>query len=46
MGKRDSHVYRSGGTRGGHDQFKWEDVKTDKVFLFVLKIAICHKGII
>lgn len=22
--------YRSGGTRGGQDQFKWEDVKTDK----------------
>jgi len=22
--------YRAGGTRGGHDQFKWEDVKGDK----------------
>lgn len=22
--------YREGGTRGGQDQFKWEDVKTDK----------------
>jgi hypothetical protein len=22
--------YRSGGTRGGQDQFKWEDVKSDK----------------
>ena len=22
--------YRAGGTRGGQDQFKWEDVKTDK----------------
>ena len=22
--------YRDGGTRGGQDQFKWEDVKTDK----------------
>lgn len=22
--------YRTGGTRGGQDQFKWEDVKTDK----------------
>ena len=22
--------YRSGGTRGGQDQFKWDDVKVDK----------------
>ena len=22
--------YRTGGTRGGQDQFKWEDVKNDK----------------
>ena len=28
--KGSRQFYRSGGTRGGQDQFKWEDVKTDK----------------
>lgn len=28
--KGKKQYYRSGGTRGGQDQFKWEDVKTDK----------------
>jgi hypothetical protein len=29
--KRNPTSYRTGGTRGGRDQFKWEDVKSDKV---------------
>lgn len=28
--KGSRQFYRSGGTRGGQDQFKWEDVKNDK----------------
>mmetsp|Transcript_5160 Transcript_5160/g.7901 ORF Transcript_5160/g.7901 Transcript_5160/m.7901 type:complete len:219 (-) Transcript_5160:3249-3905(-) len=28
--KSKSKFYRTGGTRGGQDQFKWDDVKTDK----------------
>ena len=28
--KGSKESYRSGGTRGGRDQFKWEDVKNDK----------------
>lgn len=28
--KSNKQFYRTGGTRGGHDQFKWEDVKSDK----------------
>ena len=31
LGNKGSRLfYRSGGTRGGQDQFKWEDVKNDK----------------
>jgi hypothetical protein len=31
LGNKGSRMfYRSGGTRGGQDQFKWEDVKNDK----------------
>ena len=29
-GRERSRHYREGGTRGGQDQFKWEDVKSDK----------------
>lgn len=28
--KSNKKFYRTGGARGGQDQFKWEDVKTDK----------------
>lgn len=28
--KSNSKFYRTGGTRGGQDQFKWDDVKNDK----------------
>jgi len=28
--KGSKKFYRTGGTRGGQDQFKWEDVKSDK----------------
>ena len=28
--KANKAVYRDGGTRGGQDQFKWEDVKNDQ----------------
>jgi T-complex protein 1 subunit zeta len=30
LGNKAGRSYRAGGTRGGHDQFKWEDVKGDK----------------
>lgn len=28
--KSKKQFYRSGGTRGGQNQFKWDDVKVDK----------------
>lgn len=38
--KGSKKFYRTGGSRGGQDQFKWDDVKSDKVLFAQLALAV------